>query len=251
VMWDFGAGLRQYAQDIVVAGSGGYTGSMPAPAPAGPSPLPPPGSSWGSMPPLILQPDPDGWVTMPPDATNQGFSGPLLYLNSQVVAPDGTPPESGAGNPVASPRSGVDLEIRFEAAPVVGSTGTTLSNSLPRIRINNWAEVALAVVNQLTLPGTTPCSAVTTALDIPYTMDHELVLSWRLALMTSASIPGGTPVLPGGTASRGAAGTHHLDTTAWPECAYAVNFTRQLKLTDGEHPDPGRTGTIAMFCKRS
>jgi hypothetical protein len=251
VLWDFGIGLRQYAQDIVVAGSGGYTGPMPAPPPAAPFPLPPPGTSWGSMPPLILQPDTDGWVTMPPDATNQGFSGPLLDLDSRVLAPGGVAPGNGAGNPVASPRSSVDLEILFEAAPIAGAAGTTLSNGLPRIRLNNWEEVALAGVNQLTLPGTTPCSAVTTALDIPYTMDHELVLSWQLSLLTSASIPGGTPGLPGGTASRGAAATHHLDTTDWPECAYAVNFTRQLKLTDGEQPDPGRTGTIALFCKRS
>jgi hypothetical protein len=248
VLWDFGSGPALHAQDIVVAGSGGYTGPMPAPLPTHP-PVPP-GTSWGPIPYLILQPDADGWITMPPDATNQGFSGPLLWLVSSAIAPGGAAPGNGAGNAVTAPKSGVDLELLFEAAPVQGASGTTLANSLPRIHLNNWGEVAEAAVNQLSLPGTTPCSAVTTALDIPYTMDHELVLSWQLSLVTSAVIPGGTPALPGGTTSRGAAGTAHLNTSTWPECAYAVQFTRALKLTDGEHSDPGRTSTIAMFCIR-
>src|SRR5213594_4370164 len=53
------------------------------------------------MPPLILQPDALGWVTMPPDGTNQGFSGPLLRLHSVAISPGGTPPTA---LPYLSPR---------------------------------------------------------------------------------------------------------------------------------------------------
>lgn len=249
VTWNFGAGQQLYPQDIFVAGSGGISGNAPMPPPT-PPPGPPPGS-WGSMPPLILQPDGDGWVTMPPDATNQGFSGPLILVDSNSFGPGGAAPGNGAGNAVAAPKSGVDVEIVFEAAPMPGGSGATLSNSLLRLHVDNWTEVAELTVAQLTLPGTTPCSAVTTALDLRYTMDHELVASWGVGLITSASIPGGIPVLPGGITSRGGFGTHHLDTSAWPDCAYGITFSRQLKLTDGEHDDPGRSPLVALFCKRT
>ena len=261
VPWNFGLGVQIYAQDIAVAGSGGYVGSMPAPFP--PAPLGPPPGSWGSMPPLILQPDPFGWVTMPPDATNQGFSGPLLLLNSTAVAPGGTPPTVGPGNPVlgANQKNGLDVEIIFEAEPVTGATpsGPTLSNGLDRIHINNWIEDAEFNLDQFTAPGATPCSGITNAVDIHYTMDHELVAAWGLSLGTSAAIPGGTPVLPGlgiplaagqFASVRGGNGVVHLNTTTWPTCAYTVAFSRRLKLTDGEDDDSGRAPQVAVFCKK-
>jgi hypothetical protein len=248
VTWNFGTGPRLYPQDIVVAGTGGISGTDPMPPPLAPSPAPP--GTWGWMPPLVLQPDVDGWVTMPPDATNQGFSGPLLYANSQSFGPGGTAPGDGAGNAVAAPKNGVDVEIVFEAAPMPSGSGATLSNGLPRLHVNNWTEVAELTIEQLTSPGTTPCSAVTTALDLRYTMDHELVASWGINLITSAIIPGGIPVFPGGSIPRGGLGTHHLDTTTWPECAYGISFSRLLKLTDGERDDPGRAPLVALFCKR-
>jgi hypothetical protein len=262
VVWNFGSGPGTYPQDIYVAGSGGYVGAMPAPPPA-PPPGPPPGS-WGPMPPLVLQPDLQGWVTMPPDATNQGFSGPLLRLNSAALAPGGAAPGSGAGNavPSASQKSGLDFEIIYEAEPVSGasSSGPLLSNSLARIHINNWIEVAEFSLDQFTAPGATPCSGITNVVDLRYTMDHELVADWGLSLSTSAVIPGGTPTLPGlgvppvppdeFVSVRGGHGVHHLDTTTWPECAYAVTFSRRLKLTDGEIDDGGRSPMVAVFCKR-
>jgi hypothetical protein len=261
VSWNFGSGVSIYPQDIYVAGSGGYVGPMPAPAPAAP-PGPPPGS-WGSMPALILQPDAQGWVTMPPDATNQGFSGPLLRLNSSALAAGGSAPGNGAGNPVsaANQRGGQDFEIVYEAEPIGGPapSGPTLTNPLSRIHINNWIEVAQFELDQFTAPGATPCSGITNAVDIRYTMDHELVADWRLSLSTSATIPGGTPTLPGmGTPPlppdqfstvRGGNGIVHLNTTGWPQCAYVVIFSRRLKLTDGEIDDSGRSPMVAVFCK--
>ena len=262
VSWNFGSGVGIYPQDIYVAGAGGYAGPLPAPFPA-PPPGPPPGT-WGSMPPLILQPDGLGWVAMPPDATNQGFSGPLLRLNSSALAPGGDPPGTGAGNavPAAIQQSGLDFEIVYEAEPVTGpaATGPMLSNSLDRIHINDWIEVAEFSLDQFTAPGASPCSGITNVVDIRYTMDHELVRDWRLSLSTSATIPGGTPVLPGLTTPpvppdefasvRGGNGVVHLNTTTWPQCAYAVIFTRRLKLTDGENDDSGRSPMVAVFCKR-
>jgi len=258
VPWNFGGGVSTFPQDVYVAGSGGYVGPMPAPPP--PPPAGPPPGTWGPMPPLILQPDPLGWVTMPPDATNQGFSGPLLRLHSAAIAPGGTPPTVGAGNPVtgANQKSGLDFEIIYEAEPITGSspTGPTLSNSLDRIHINNWLEDAEFSLTQLNVDA---CSPITTAVDILYTMDHELVRSWQLSLSTSAVIPGGTPTLPGlGVITnpptqtetvRGGNGSVHLNTGTWPQCAYAVIFSRSLKLTDGEIDDSGRGPMVAIFCK--
>lgn len=177
VQWNFGSGVNTYPQDIYVARPSGYVGSMPAPPPLAP-PGPPPGS-WGSMPPLILQPDPQGWMIMPPDATNQGFSGPLLRLISSSIAPSRPLPAVDAGNPVpvASQKNGLDFEIIYEAEPVSGSVPATptLTNGLSRIHINNWLEVAEFSLDQFTAPGATACSGITNAVDIRYTMDHELV----------------------------------------------------------------------------
>src|SRR5215470_2403057 len=114
---------------------------------------------------LRLQPDPLGWVTVPPDATNQGFSGPLIRFNSASIVPGGTPPGPGAGNPVspADQKNGVDYQIIFEAEPVSGPSpsGPTLSNSLDRIRINNWLEVAQFNLEQFSTPGTGSCTPIT------------------------------------------------------------------------------------------
>lgn len=257
VPWNYGSGVSLHPQDVWVVPSGGYVGPMPAPMPAAP-PGPPPGS-WGAMPPLRLEPDPDGWVMMPPDATNLGFSGPLLRMNSAALSPGGAPPAPTAGNavPPANQKVGLDVEIRFEAAPVLGP-GATLSNSLERLHVNNWIEVAAFNLDQFSAPGATPCEGITNAVDLRYTMDHELVADWSLSLSTSASIPGGTPTLPGKgvppvagqtVSARGGFGLAHLDTTAWPKCAYLVVFSRRLKMTDGETDDSGRSPAVAVFCK--
>src|SRR5262249_3301758 len=86
-----------------------------------------------------------GLGTRPPDATNQGFSGPLLRFNSTSIVPGGTPPGPGPGNPVppADQKNGVDYQIIFEAEPVSGPSpgDPLLSNSLDRIHISNWLEV--------------------------------------------------------------------------------------------------------------
>jgi hypothetical protein len=158
----------------------------------------------------------------------------------------------------ANQRSGVDLEILFEAAPIPGHAGAVLGNSLPRIHINNWLEATAFAIDQQSAPGTTPCSGITSAIDVRYTIDHELLADWSVSLSTSASPPGSftlvgaaLPPGPGEVATpRGGYGLDHIDTTAWEPCAYAISFSRRLKLTDGEIDDSGRDPIVALFCRK-
>ncbi len=249
VLWNFGEGVDIYPQDIVVSGSEGYRGSMPAPLPPAPARLPP-GKSWGPMPPLVLEPDAQGWVTMPPDVTNQGFSGPLLRIDSSALSAAGERAACVAGEQVVAPENGEDFEIFFEAAPLAGCAGGVFKSRLPRIHLNNAPEVAAATARPRSLPGICAYSAAITALDLRFTVDHELLASWELGLVSSAAISAGLPDFAETTTLRGGAGTHFIDTTTWPDCAYALTFSLKLKLTDGEQADPGRSGIAAMFCKR-
>lgn len=235
------------AQDIYVAPFGAPPGTVAPPTPA---PALPPNVPWGPIPAAVMVPDAQGWVPVDPSATNGGFSGPLLRLDSNTVLPGGAAPGNGAGNPVAAPRNGALVRIAFQAEPVSGATAATpvLTNELPRLHVNNWSDVNQLSLLQFSGPGNTPCSGVGSALDIQYTTDHELMAAWSLDISTSATIPGGEPVLPSGTVPRGAAATHHLDISAWPKCSYLVALGTRRKLTDGETDDSGHT-THVTFCK--
>jgi hypothetical protein len=159
--------------------------------------------------------------------------------------------------PTASQKNGVDLEIIFEAGSISGA-GPVMTNKLDRLHVNNWLEDAELSLDQFTAPGASPCAGITNAVDVRYTMDHELVLAWAVGISTSAPIV--IPTLAGNavppvppnqlTSPRGGNGIAHVDTSTFPQCAYSVTFTRKLKLTDGENDDPGRGGTVAVFCKR-
>jgi hypothetical protein len=232
------------AQDIIVAPFGA--------TPPGPTPPPalPPNTPWGGIPPVILVPDAQGWVTMDPAATNGGFSGPLLQFASATAAPGGPAPSSGPGTALTSPKNGVMLRIVFEAEPVTGPTLSTptLTNELERIYINNWSDVNDLALAQFTAPGSSSCSGLSNNLDILYTADHELMRDWKVAISTAAVIPGGPPVLPSGIGPRGGAGTQHVNISTWPACSYSVSLTTRRMLTDGEDEDSGRASLIT-FCK--
>jgi hypothetical protein len=241
------------AQDIYVAPS--------MATPAGPTPLPalPPNVPWGPIPPVVIVPDGQGWVTLDPSATNGGFSGPLILFDSTTVVPGGAGPGSGPGVAPADPRNGTLLQIVFEAEPVTGPTAATptLTNALEKIYVNNWGEVNQLALAQLTGPGHNSCSGVTTTLDIEYTADHELMAAWGLSLSNAGnSIPGGPPALPTGSGPRGGVGgiplgstpQLHLDITGWPACSYILSLTTRRMLTDGENDDQGWTNPV-YFCK--
>jgi len=227
-------------QSIVVAGSGATPD--PTPQPVGPGP-------WGAPPSLVIQPDPDGWVKVHKDALDGGFYGPLIRFKSAAAAPGGAPPASSAGSPVSDPKSGVALKLTFEAETVGGAS--PFSNAVEKVLVNNWDEVHDLDLLQFGGPGGSPCSPLSTDLDVQYTVDHELISDdWGLSIESASGSAPGTviPPYPAGTTSRGHAGTHHEDISAWASCSYQVWLSTRRRLTNGETDDPGRA-VLKTFCK--
>lgn len=248
IMWDvFGSGQIVTSQPVYVAPSGA---TPPGPTPP-PAPLPPAGTPWGPILPAVLVPDANGWVTMDPAATNQGFSGPLVRFASGTVVPGGSAPSSGPGVAPASPKNGTMFKIVFEAEPISGPTASspTLTNKLDKLYVNNWSDVNDIGLTEFTSPGATPCSGLTNDLDIKYTADHELMAAWNLSISTAAT-PNPVPaVLPSGNVPRGTAATLHLDISTWPACSYTVSLSTRRMLTDGEIEDSGHPNSLT-FCKK-
>lgn len=240
IQWDtFGTGLQWTFQTTIIAGSGA-TADLPTP------PVVPPGTPWGAPPDHVIVPDANGWVAVDQRSLDDGFYGPLLRFMTTSVEQGGTPaplPVAGAGP--ASPKSGRDYRIVFEAGPVGGAA--TFSNDLPRIRINNWGEVMQLNLLQFHTAGATACSEVTSDVDIEYTADHELLASWGIGISSAAPFPNPGP-LPGGAVPRGGNGSHHLNIVGWPSCSYTVSLSTLRSLTDGETDDSTKT-TSLTFCK--
>ncbi|MEQ8354771.1 MAG: hypothetical protein RH942_04475 [Kiloniellaceae bacterium] len=248
IYWDVnGTGLEETFQTVMIAGSGATLDPTPTPAL-------PPGTPWGPPPTHVVVPDADGWVTVDPAALGAGFNGALIGFNTKTAFPDGDPaPGVAAGTqvPVANVKNGVDVAVIFEATRVGGPTSPPdYSNTLSRIHINNWNEVALLDLLQFHSGGGTACSPLSADLDIEYTADHELMAAWSLGISTAASIP---PLsLPSGTGTRSGVsntvfGTHHEDISAWPSCSYTVSLTTRRALTNGISDDDADPVT-KTFC---
>lgn len=248
IFWDVnGTGLEETFQTVMIAGAGATADPTPAP-------VLPPGTPWGAPPPHVVVPDPDGWIAVDPAALGGGFSGALIGFATPAALPGGAPaPGVAAGTQVAAAnlRAGTDIAILFEATRVGGPVAPPdHANALPRIRINNWEEVRLLDLLQFHTGGGTPCSPLSTDLDIEYTADHELMAAWGLQISTAATIP--ALALPAGTAARAAGvntafGTHHEDISAWPTCSYTVILSTRRALTDGLNDDPTKQ-TTRTFC---
>lgn len=241
IFWDVnGTGLEETFQTVMIAGSGATIDPTP-------TPLLPPNTPWGAPPTHVIVPDADGWITVDPNALGGGFAGALIGFNTLTALPDGAPAPgvaAGAQVPAANLRNGVDLAIVFEATRVGGPTAPPdYSNTLGRIHINNWREVALLDILQFHTGGGTPCSPLSTDLDIEYTADHELMRNWDIDIATAATtIPALT--LPSGASTRSAGantafGTHHEDISSWPTCSYTVILTTRRALTTGLIDDDG------------
>jgi hypothetical protein len=236
IFWDVnGTGLEETFQTVMIAGSGATLDPTPTP------PLPP-GTPWGAPPPHVIVPDADGWITVDPNALGGGFSGALIGFNTSTPLPDGEPlpaVDAGAQVPAANLKNGVDLAIVFEATRVGGPTSPPdYTNTLGRIHVNNWREVALLDLLQFHSGGGTPCSPLSTDLDIEYTADHELMLSWNIDISTAATIPPPLALPISGTSTRAGGansvfGTHHEDISDWPTCSYTVVLTMRRALTTG------------------
>jgi len=242
ILWDtFGTGLAWTFQSIYVQG----TGATPDPTP---TPAVPPGTPWGAPPAHIVNPDANGWIAVDPSALDGGFYGPLVRFNTtQVLAALGAP-GNGAGNAVASPKNGIDLRIIYEAGPVSASPSgpVAFTNNLGKIHINNWGEVNLLDLQEFA-GGGDPCSKITSAINIQYSTDHELLHSFSIGISSAAMFPP-PPPLPSGIGPRGAFGTHFVNVAAWPNCAYIVSLSTLRRLTDGENDDSTKT-VQKVFCK--
>jgi len=239
ILWDLdGSGPSRTFQSIYVQGSGATPDPTPVPAV-------PPGTPWGPVPAHVIVPDGNGWVAVDQNALDGGFYGPLLRFNTNGAVPGGVAPGSGAGNPVGDPKNGAAIRVKYEAAPAMGP-GSTFSNDLPKLHVNNWIEVHQLGLQQFLAPGASGCTPLSTALDILYTTDHELMAKWNLWITSSSGVT--PPPLPGGTGPRGGHGTEHLDISSWPSCSYTVHLTKRRALTNGEIDDDADTIRVT-FCK--
>ena len=239
------------AQTVVVAGDG----ATPDPT----SPQPVPGDPWFAPPTHVDVPDGDGWVEVDQNAWDGAYSNALLGFRSPIAFPGGpsAPPGLAAGQPVTGgdQRNGSHAAIIFEATRVGGPTSPPdFTNTLSNIHINNWHAVALHNLLQFHTGSGTPCSPLSTDLDIEYTVDHELIAAWNLQLTTAAT-PAPTPALPpinnppaDNITTRGGFGTHHENITAWPSCSYIVWLHTRRSLTTGLVDDTTQSIPLS-FCK--
>jgi hypothetical protein len=243
ILWDtFGTGLTWTFQDIYIQGSGATVDPTP-------TPVLPPGTPWGSPPAHVIVPDADGWIAVDQAALDDGFYGPLLRFNTTQVLAALVAPGNGAGQPVLDPKNGIRARIVYQAGPMAASPSgpVAFTNELSKILINNWGEVSLLDLQEFS-GGGTPCSKITNAINIQYTVDHEFTAQWGIGISTDASPAPVIPPLPSGSAPRGGFGTHFVNVAAWPTCAYVVSLTTRRRLTDGETDDSGRT-IQRVFCK--
>lgn len=243
IMWDtFGTGASWTVQSIFVAAA---IGDVPG-GTADPTPIPvvPPGTPWGAPPPHVIVPDADGWVAVDQTALDGGFFG-LMGINSNAAIPGGVAPGSGAGVAPAAPKDGGNIKITFEAGRI--GEAPIYTNALNKIRINNWQEVNQLNLQQFLGGGAGSCSGLSTALDILYTVDHELMGPWSISIVSAAAIPP-FPPLPSGSGPRGGVGSHHVNIAAWPSCSYQVWLYSKPLLTNGK-TDRATIWSLVTFCK--
>ena len=237
-----GAGAVPTFQTVTIAG---------APQP---DPIPPaPGAAWVGPAEHVIVPDPQGWVTVDPNAIGGGFQV-LLGFDSTAVIPGGLPlpgVPAGTAVPAANQRTGGDLSITFEATRV-GLAGVDFTNSLAKIHINNWNEV-----NELWLVEYGDgkcCTPIDNSLGVQFTVDHEEMDSgaWSLAITScSPSAPGDiTPHVAGpgvALSARGGSGTIDENTSTWAACSYSVTLTTRPALTTGLIDRTAEVNTLT-FC---
>jgi hypothetical protein len=222
-----------------------------------PADLPPPvaGSPWYGPSPHHIKPDGDGWVLVDPDAVGGGFQN-LLGFASDVAVPGGAPGPAGlnAGDPLpaGTERNGTNLKMVFEATRVSNPAADPpdYSQTLNKIRINNWVEVDLLNFKEY---ATGCCTPIDKTLSVQFTVDHEEMDagSWSLVITSCAlGVPKNiTPHLgdPGVTLGpRGGFGTIVENTSTWANCSYTVTLNTTPALTDG-HFDRGTISNSLTF----
>jgi hypothetical protein len=219
------------------------------------SPTPPIPTPDPAPPDHYIVPDAQGWITVDPNALDDGFDGWLMGFSSAVAFPGGDPaPGISAGTvvPVANQKNGVNAAIIFQAtrlstkAAVNGGGAPDYTNQLAKIHINNWNDVSL--INLQEFSGGLSCSPVADNLHIDYTTDHELMAQWFIDIVTAATVSP-APLFPSGIGPRGSAGTDFHDTSTWPSCSYLLRLHTRRSLTTGLLDDPDKwEGSFLTFC---
>ncbi|MDP4261154.1 MAG: hypothetical protein Q8941_01370 [Bacteroidota bacterium] len=223
----------------------------------------PPDNSPNPMPDHVLRQDANGWIRVDQVGLDNGFYGPLLWVNTNTIVPGGNAQDPGdvAGNNPVNPKNGKKVFFAFQTTDDPSNPGSPdfREQSIKGVTyINNWSEVRLLTLDELTAGGAGGCNPITTHAHVHYTADHELIAGWSL-YASSAALPGGITILsPGssGTVPRGHAdnidlaspGTVNPAFNLWPSCAYRLGLSTRRKLTDGEDNDLGSL-TELIFCR--
>jgi hypothetical protein len=211
------------------------------------SPTPPTPTPDPTPPDHYIVPDPQGWIAVDQRALDDAFSGYLTGFNTAAaIVPNGAAPTSvaaGTAVPAGEQKNGVDCAIIFQAtrvstiAAVNGGAAPDYTNQIDKVHVSNWLQVNLLDILQFHSGGGTPCSPLSTALDIEYTVDHELIADWNITLTTAAPGVSLTSPPPPPSTARGGAGTHHENISGWPTCSYTVTLNTRRRLTNGIEDD--------------
>jgi hypothetical protein len=225
----------------------------PPVAPDGPPPAV--GNPWFGPPIHYVTPDGDGWVFVDPQAIGGGYQV-LMGFDTPEAVPGGAPLTGvlAAGNdvPAGQKRTGTDLKMVFEATRVSNPPADPpdYSQTLNKIRINNWFEVNLLDFAEFS---TGCCTPIDKTLSVQFTVDHEEMDAglWSLVITSCAlTLPMDiTPHMgdPGVTLSpRGGFGTIVEDTSKWANCSYTVTLNTQPALTDGHFDRPNNPNSLTF-----
>ena len=215
------------------------------------------------MPDHVLRQDANGWIRVDQAGLDNGFYGPLLWVNTNTIVAGGNANNPGdqAGNLPGTPKNGKKVLFAFQTTDDPSNPASVhfQEQSIKAATyINNWEEVRMITLDELTAGGGGGCNPVTTHAHVNYTADHELIAEWTM-YASSAAIPGGISILAPGTAGttpRGnadtidfaVAGTVSPAFNTWLSCAYRLGIHTRRKLTNGEGNDDTSWAEL-IFCR--
>ena len=213
----------------------------------------------------ILRLDANGWVRVDQSSFDNGFHGPLMWVNTNTIVSGGNATDASdtAGANPAVPKNGQLVQFKFQTTDDPTNLASPNFNAqvlTAKAYINNWEEVRLLHLDELVAGPVKGCTPITTHANVHTTTDHELMAEWALTA-ASAAIPtpsGITIVGANGSTPRG--GIRNFDFAVpapltvtppfslWPSCSYQLYLTTRRKLTNGEGNDDA-TNTAVFFCK--
>lgn len=199
---------------------------------------------------IVIVPDANGWIKVY-NEINGGAFFDLMKLNTRMITPTYRMPEFNAGeDPGDNAVDGEDVRLIFETTIDPSDPTMTKRQELEaRILVNNWEEVREIAIKQLSENEDNSCKPVSKALDILYTVDHQVLKAWSLKIITSAHLPEGTITdLISGNGPRGDSGQlPTIDTSKWPKCSYLLRLLSLRALTNGEIVDLENSSWVT-FC---